>query len=215
MRLTDRSDRGRQARWSSRAGLVAVVVGLLVLATGVGAASAATLFSDNFEDGDAAGWTTTGGTWIVNHDESRVLHQSSFVANALARTGQPGWRNYTVQADVRPTSFNGLPGFAGVVARANSTTNYYALVIRPNNTVALIRTINGTATSLASAPLQVAAGSTYTLALTVSGQTLTGRVGGVAVSATDGFLLTGLAGLVTTWTSASFDNVVISTDATG
>jgi pectate lyase len=189
---------------------VTVLVGLLITATGVGAASAATLFSDNFEDGDAAGWVTTGGTWIVNNEQSRVLHQSSYVANALARVGQPGWRDYTVQADVTPTSFNGLPGFAGVVARANSTTNHYALVIRPDNTVALIRTINASETTLASARLQVSQGTSYTLSLTVSGQALTGRVGEVVVSATDGFLLSGIAGLVTTWTSASFDNVVIS-----
>lgn len=210
MRLRDRSKGGRQASWASRVGLVAVLVGLLISATGVGAASAATLFSDDFEDGNAAGWVTTGGTWIVNSEESRVLHQSSYVDNALARVGQPGWSDYTVQADVTPTSFNGLPGFAGVVARANSTTNHYALVIRPNNTVALIRTIDSNATTLASARLQVSQGSRYTLSLTVSGQTLTGRAGGVVVSATDGFLLSGLGGLVTTWTSASFDNVVIS-----
>jgi hypothetical protein len=205
MRATDR------LRWALRGGLLAVLVGLMVTAAGVGAASAATLVSDDFEDGNAAGWTTTGGTWIVNNEDSRVLHQSSFAANALARTGEPGWRNYTVRADVRPTSFNGLPGFAGVVARANSTAAYYALVIRPDDTVALIRSINGTAITLASAPLAVSAGSTYSLALTVSGQSLTGTVGDVELTASDGFLFTGAAGLVTTWTSASFDNVVIST----
>lgn len=200
----------RKLRWAMLGGLATVLVALLVTAAGVGTASAATLVSDDFEDGNAEGWTTTGGTWIVNSEASRVLNQSSFVANALARTGEPGWRNYTVQAEVTPVSFNGLPGFAGVAARVNSTTSYYALVVRPNDTAALIRTVNGTAITLASAPLQVSAGSTYTLALTVSGQTLVGRAGDVELTASDGFLFTGPAGLVTTWTSASFDNIVIS-----
>ncbi|HKS98164.1 MAG TPA: hypothetical protein VJT31_01425 [Rugosimonospora sp.] len=180
------------------------------MALAAGQASAATLVSDNFEDGNAAGWTLTGGTWIVTHEDSRVLHQSSFAANALARIGQPGWQNYTVTATVRPTSFNGLPGFAGIVARAGSTSNYYALVLRPNDTAALTRTIGGTTVTLAAIPVNVATGTTYTLSLRVAGQTLTGRVDGAALSASDGFVLQGPAGFVTTWTSASFDNFVVT-----
>jgi hypothetical protein len=212
MRHSDRSPGGRDLRWWHRGGLLAVLVALLVTTAGIGAASAATLASDDFEDGNAAGWTTTGGTWIVVREDSRVLHQSSLAANALARTGQPGWRDYTVTAQVKPTSFNGMPGFAGVVARAQSTSAYYALVVRPDDTVALLRVIGGTASTLATKRLAVAEDATYTLSLRVDGQRLTGRAGGVELAATDGFLYTGPAGLVTTWTTASFDDVTI-TDA--
>jgi hypothetical protein len=188
-----------------------ILTALLVGFTGVGTASAATLRADDFEDGNSSGWTTTGGTWIVNRDASnRVLRQSSTAANALARVGAISWRNYTVTASVRPESFNGMPGFAGVVARANSTSNYYALVLRPNDTAALTRTVNGTTQTLATARVAVEPGAWHTLSLQVEGQRLTGTVGGATLTAGDGFLHGGPAGLVTTWTTASFDSVLVT-----
>jgi hypothetical protein len=213
MHQRDRSQvhRGRR-RWH-HGGLLVGLVALLLAVVGAGTASAATLTSDDFEDGNAAGWTTTGGTWIVvTEPDSRVLHQSSLAANALARTGQPGWRDYTVTAEVTPTSFNGLPGFVGVVSRAQSTSNYYALVLRPNDTAALIRTIGGTSTTLADARVTVTEDTSYTLSLRTAGRTLTGWVNGVQLTASDGFLFGGPAGLVSTWTTASFDNVSVDTD---
>lgn len=188
-----------------------IVAALLAVFAGVGTASAATLRADDFEDGDAAGWTTTGGTWIVNLDESNhVLRQSSLAANALARTGSPSWQDYRVTAEVKPESFNGLPGFAGVVARASSTGDYYALVLRPNDTATLTRTTGGRSQTLATLSVSVDTGRWYTLSLTVDGQQLTGSVDGASFSATDGFLYGGPAGLVTTWTTASFDEVVVA-----
>lgn len=188
-----------------------IVATLLAVFTGANAASAATLRTDGFEDGDAAGWTTTGGTWIVNLDGSNhVLRQSSLAANALARTGSLSWQDYRVTAQVRPESFNGLPGFAGVVARASSTANYYALVLRPNDTAALTRTVGGRSQTLATLPVSVDTGRWYTLSLTVDGQQLTGSVDGASFGASDGFLYEGPAGFTTTWTTASFDNVLVS-----
>jgi hypothetical protein len=198
-------------RWGLRGGLLVAVTSLLIASTGVGSASAATLISDDFEDGNASGWTTTGGTWIVNWsvDTSRVLRQSSFVEDALARRGSLSLRDYTVTADVKPESFNGLPGSAGVVARASSTTTYYAFVLNANDTVALTRTANGVTQTLASARYTVDLNEWYELSLTVDGQRLTGSVGGVTLSVTDGFLYAGPAGLATTWSNTSFDNVVV------
>ncbi|MBF9133559.1 hypothetical protein I0C86_32170 [Plantactinospora sp. S1510] len=190
-----------------------VLVALLLAVTGVGTASAASLVSDDFEDGNAAGWVTTGGTWIVVREESRVLRQSSLAAGALARTGQPGWRDYTIAAEVRPDSFNGMPGFAGVVVRAQSTTTFYALVLRPNDTVALTRTVGGRSTTLATKSVTVTEDRSYTLVLRAAGRNLTGSVDGVELTASDGFIHTGPAGLVTTWTTASFDDVSVDTDA--
>ena len=196
-------------RWGRFGGLLVIMAALLVVFTGVGTAAAATL-SDDFEDGDAAGWTTTGGTWIVTSDgSSHVLRQSSLAENALAREDSVSRRNYTVTAEVKPESFNGLPGFAGVVARAQSTTNYYALVLRPNDRAALTRTVGGVTQTLATLRVSVDEDTSYTLSLRVYGQRLTGSVDGASITATDGFLHGGPAGLLTTWTTASFDDVVI------
>lgn len=192
-------------------GASAALAAVLAVFTGAGAASAATLRSDDFEDGDAAGWTPTGGTWIVNLDgTNHVLRQSSLAADALTRNGSPAWRDYRVTAEVRPESFNGLPGFAGVVARAGSAGDHYALALRPNDTAALIRTVGGRSQTLATLAVAVDEGRWYRLSLTVDGQQLTGSVDGASFGATDGFLYGGPAGLLTTWTTASFDDVVIA-----
>lgn len=197
--------------WGRVGGPLVMVAVLLAVFVGAGSASAAVMAADDFEDGNAAGWTTTGGTWIVNLDgDGHVLRQSSLAAGALARTGSPSWRDYTVTARVRPESFNGLPGYAGVVARAWSTTDYYALVLRPDDTAALTRTVGGTTQTLASAKVSVETGTWYTLSLAVNGRRLTGSVGGASLTAADGFLYGGPAGLLTTWTTASFDDVVVA-----
>lgn len=209
MQQTDRSSvRSSRRRWY-RGGLLVTAAVLAFTAFGAGTASAANLASDDFEDGTASGWTTTGGTWLVAQDGTLVLRQASMASNALARTGQPGWNDYTITAQVKAGSFYGLPGFVGVVARAQSTSNYYALVLRPNDTLALTRTIGGSSTVLASAPVSVEAGTWYTLRLTVNDREISGSANGVRVSASDSFNLSGPAGLVTTWTTASFDNVSI------
>jgi pectate lyase len=46
-----------------------------------------TLFSANFEDGNADGWTKSGGGWAVVSDGSRVYRQSSTSSDARARAG--------------------------------------------------------------------------------------------------------------------------------
>jgi len=96
------------------------------------------------------------------------------------------------------------------VARAGSTTNYYAAVLRADGTLAVTRTVNGTTLTLASARVSVDLDTWYTVSLAVSGTRLTGSVGGTSVSATDGFLYQGPAGLTTTWSVTSFDNVAVT-----
>jgi len=210
-----RSSKQHATGWKRRGGLlVTVVAAFLVVASVASSASAAAVITDNFEDGDAAGWTTTGGTWIVNSyiADSRVLRQSSLAVNAQARRGPISWQDYTVEATVTPDNFNGLPGFAGITARAQSTTVYYALVLRPNDTAALIRTIGGVPITLADVDVEVTADTSYQLSLRVVDQTLTGSVDGVELSARDGFILGGQAGLITSYTSAYFDDVVVTTE---
>jgi pectate lyase len=70
------------AAWSAAASAVLTTV----LAVAVSSpAQAATLLSDDFEDGNSSGWSTSGGTWAVVTDGSRVLRQSGSSADAIAR----------------------------------------------------------------------------------------------------------------------------------
>ena len=200
-------------RW--RAGVVAAV-SAVVLVVGVlgwsGVASAATLFSDDFEDGNSTGWTPSGGSWSVATDGSRVLRQSGTSSDARSRAGSTGWTNYTLTARVKLTAVNGSNRFAAVLARAQSNTSYYYLALRSNNTVELKKLVGGSSTTLASAPVTVSLNTWYTLSLTTTGNQLTGRVdNGTPLTATDSQFAAGQIGVATFNAAANFDDVIVET----
>ncbi|HEX4817693.1 MAG TPA: hypothetical protein VFV66_33555 [Nonomuraea sp.] len=78
-----RSDRTGPALAAAAAALVLAVAGVL----GLPSASAATLFGDDFEDGDATGWSRSGGSWSVVTDGSGAYRQSGTSADARAVAG--------------------------------------------------------------------------------------------------------------------------------
>ncbi|GIF66779.1 hypothetical protein Ais01nite_48140 [Asanoa ishikariensis] len=189
----------------------AVAAAALVLGMTSGA-SAATLFSDDFEDGNSSGWTTNGGSWSVTADGSRVLRQSSTSSDARALAGTASWTDYAVQARVRPVAFNGSNRFVAVLARVQSSTSYYYLALRSNNTVELKKLVGGSSTTLDTASVGVSAGSFYTLRLEVAGSTLRGYVNGALLAeASDSQWSSGRVGVATFYTSASFDDVAVTT----
>jgi len=196
---------------AGRAALVAVAA-LALTAALVGVAttaSAATLLSDDFEDGNSTGWTTSGGSWSVS---GGTFNQTGTSADARARAGQLSWADYTVSVRVRPNAFNGTNRFVAVLARAQSNTSYYYVALRSSNTVELKKLVGGSATTLASAPVTVSIGTWYTVSLTVSGTSLRSTVnGGTALTATDTQFAAGQAGVATFNASGSFDNVLVET----
>src|SRR5918997_4380497 len=102
----------------------AVCAALALWLTFGAAAQTQVLFTDDFEDGNANGWTKTGGTWTVVTDGTRVYKQSGTSSDARARAGSSAWTNYAVQARVKPLSFNGTDRFVALLARAQSNTSY-------------------------------------------------------------------------------------------
>ncbi|GIE36719.1 hypothetical protein Ait01nite_097640 [Actinoplanes italicus] len=195
-------------RWIT-IGVAAAASALLLTAVVSGPAQAESLFGDTFDDGNADGWSRNGGSWSVVTDGTPAYRQSTTSGNARALTGSTSWTDYTVQARVKTT------GTAGVAARAQSTSQYYTLVLTAAGTAQIQRVSGGTATALATGT--VSAGTSWrTLALTVSGSTLTGRVDGVqVVQAADGAFGSGRIGLVTSSASATFDDVAVDTTAPG
>ncbi|HEX6682328.1 MAG TPA: hypothetical protein VF062_06010 [Candidatus Limnocylindrales bacterium] len=171
-------------------------------------ADAATLFSDDFNDGNANGWTTSGGSWSVS---SGTYNQSGSSADAKAQAGSLSWTGTTVQARVRPNSFGGSSARAvGVAARAQSMSSFYSLVLTPTS-VQIRRGV----TTLVSASLGVTTSTFYTLRLEAYGSTLRGFVNGnLLVSTSDGSFASGRIGLVSSYTAGSFDDVVV-TDVPG
>ncbi|GAA2370571.1 hypothetical protein Cme02nite_45370 [Catellatospora methionotrophica] len=190
--------------WVATAVLAATVA---FSAVAVGRADAANLFSDDFADGNASGWSTSGGSWSVS---GQAYRQSGTGADAKAQAGSTAWTDYTVQARVQPTAFGNSTRAAGVLARAQNTTNFYALVLTGAGTAQLRRVSGGGVTTLASAPVTVTTGTWYTLALRVSGSQLSGAVNGATlVSTADGTFASGRVGLTASYASAAFDDVTV------
>jgi pectate lyase len=198
---------GRGTRIALVAGITAAVTAL-VFTIGT-AANAATLFSDDFDDGNASGWSTSGGTWSVS---SGGYSQSSTGASAKALAGSTSWTTATASARVRANTFSGSGSRGiGVAARVQSTSSFYALVLTPTS----VQIRKGATTTLASASFSAATGTWYTLTLSATGSSLVGSVNGTQVlSTSDSSYATGRAGLVANYTAGSFDDVLV-TDAAG
>jgi hypothetical protein len=90
-------------------------------------------FTDDFDDGDMAGWTVGGllGSWTVSAQEG-VLRQNSndfggtegddgTYLGTYVTAGGPTWRDYDLQAKVRPVDNDGI----GLLFRYEDPSNYY------------------------------------------------------------------------------------------
>ncbi|MCW6005250.1 DUF1080 domain-containing protein, partial [Micromonospora sp. CPCC 205371] len=203
----------RRALLAATAGsLAAALTAMIGLST---TAAAATVFSDDFNDSNANGWTTSGGSWSVVNDGTPTYQQGGTSSDARARAGSTSWTNYTVTTRVKPTAVNGSNRFVAVLARAQSATSYYYLALRSNNTVELKKLVNGSSTTFATASVTFTLNTWYTLSLEVSGSTLRGTVnGGTPLTATDTQFSSGQIGVATFNASARFDDVLV-TDGPG
>ncbi|MFC0028610.1 pectate lyase [Micromonospora chaiyaphumensis] len=191
--------------------LLAAGAGATVAALAAGtvtSAFAATVFSDTFSDGDAAGWSKSGGTWAV---ADGAFSQSS-TASELARqfAGQTSWTDYQVQARVRPTGFGSSSALVGLAARASSSTKMYRLALLGSGRAEL-QAVNGSQiTSLGSATVGAATGTWYTLRIEASGSTIRGYVNGTQIGGGSNSLVgAGRIGLVTAYAAGSFDDVSV------
>ena len=180
-----------------------------------GRASAAIVFTQDFESGTAHGWQFTGGQWAVSTDGSRVLRQSrSGPGTARAGAGDATWRGYTLTARVKPTSLSGPHAATGIIARAG-TGSGYDLALRSGNRVELARVTAGQRTVLATAGLTLRTGRWYALSLRADGDQLqasvSGPSGAVTLTATDATSAAGAIALFTERAAAAFDDVVVDT----
>lgn len=73
-------------------------------------------WGDNFDDGNDFGWTRFEGMWSVKDEELRA----SSVSPAKSLTGEPGWSDYSVEADLQMMENTGR---AGLLIRASEPAN--------------------------------------------------------------------------------------------
>lgn len=198
-------------RLSILAAVATVIAGVALAST----ANAATLFADDFEDGNASGWSKSGGDWSVVSDGSQVLQQSK-PDSELARqfAGSSGWTSYTVQARVKPTGFDGSGTYAGIAARAAGSTKMYRLVLINTNRAELQYHNGSSVTVIGGANLTVSTGTWYSLQITLSGSSISGFVNGIQVgSGSDNAIGSGRIALLTFHATARFDDVLVTDSA--
>lgn len=193
--------------------LTVIIVLLFTVQAGV---SAATLFSDDFEDGNYTGWSKSGGSWSVVTDGTKVFKQASTSAISYAYTGSTSWTNYSIQARAKILTFNGTGRPVGVTARFSSTSNFYYAVLKNGNQLELGKKVSGGTTALASKSYSVNTGTWYTLKLSVNGSQLQFYVNNVLeLTATDSTFSSGKIGLYTYNTAAEFDDILVESGDVG
>ncbi|MEV0326802.1 LamG-like jellyroll fold domain-containing protein [Micromonospora echinospora] len=178
-------------------------------------ASAATVFTEDFQSGSLSAWSKSGGDWSITTDGSQVVRQTNTTSgNARFFAGDTTWTAYTVQARVKPITL-GANGHASLLARVTGSTKYYRLALLPANQVQLQAVDGSTVTTLASATRTVTTGTWHTLAIDVSGTTIRASVDGTTIGqGTSTLVGTGRIGLQTGYSSAAFDDVTVTTNTT-
>lgn len=169
------------------------------------------LAADNFEAGNAAGWTAEAGAWsVATASGTQVYRQADAAATARAVIGQPTWTNQLIELDVRPQSFGSPGGWAGLLFRYVDAGHHYAVVLREGNTIELRRIDDGVVTTLATATTPVTAGTLSVLRLNAVGNSLkVYRDGALVLQALDGTYPAGKVALATAGAAADFDDVVV------
>ena len=106
--------------------------------------------------------------------------------------GTREWTNYVVSADVTPH----LVSRAGVAARVQGLTRFYALMVTLDQKVQLVKSVHSESV-LAEAEFNWTLGDTLNMSLHVNGDELVGEINGaVVLTATDAALDSGAIGLV-------------------
>ena len=190
--------------------------GLAVLALCLAAAPAAhaqALFSDNFNDGNASGWTATSGSWSVATDGTPVYRVASNGGNVRSNAGNSAWTNYSVQARIKPLSFSSATSvrWASLLGRYRDTGNYYYVALQNDNVLRLRRFVGSSSTTLAERAFTVNTGTWYTVRLDLNGSALSVFVNGaLQLSATDSAISSGRIAVAAYGASASYDDVVVN-----
>ncbi|NOV02029.1 DUF1080 domain-containing protein [Paenibacillus sp. LMG 31457] len=176
-------------------------------------ANAASLLSSNFNDGTAAGWTPTSGTWSVVQDAGNYVYSQSSTSEGRTSAGSQSWTDYSVEAKVKVEDFNGS-NRAYVAGRYKDGNNFYAasLYNSSGGTLEIRKKVSGSTTTLASKTnYPLAAGTWYTVKLEMVGSSIKMYVNGVLqLSTVDTSLTSGAVGLVAYKTVSKFDDVVVT-----
>lgn len=169
------------------------------------------LLYEDFEDNTANGWTVVDGNWDIITDGTKVYH--SQITDSLSRVvvGDTAWDSYSVQVNVKTNSWNGgVVGNCGILARYTDINNYIIFNFS-NGELRIKKQVAGVFTLLASKAYTQNLNTWYTLKAELSGSTLKLYVNGnLELSAYDGSLTAGKAGLIASAGDTRFDNFTVT-----
>lgn len=190
------------------------VIGIIVILAimSYSLVSAAVVFSDDFNDGNATGWTVQYGTWSVVSDSGSYVYYKSGTDEGRSSAGSQSWTNCSVQARVKVDNFNGS-NRAYVCGRYKDGNNYYAASLM-SNTIEIRKKVSGSSSTLVSKSYTVATGTWYTVKLELNRSTINMYINGsLQLTTTDSSLTSGAVGLVPYKVTAKYDDVIV--DDTG
>jgi hypothetical protein len=170
------------------------------------------VLQDNFEDGDAAGWSISQGAMMVaQRGPSQVLRQAEPSGNATAVLDASGTTNQSVQADLRTLAFGEGQRWLGLATRYTNADNYYAAILDGDGFVQLRRVQAARTIAIDSRALPVPAGRRFHVRLESIGSRHRVYVNGIRlIDAFDSHLTSGRVALLTRGASGEFDNVVVT-----
>ncbi len=165
---------------------------------------------DNFDDGNAIGWTQSSATWsVASVDGDYHYRQGDPSGWHHADRGDSAWSGYLVEAKVKPISY----GSVGAVTLSFLCTdggNGYFVSLASNGDLKLKKSVSGTQTELDIVTGVIQAGVEYTIKAAKIGTTLKVWLNGVAVlSATDSTYDSGKVSVGTWNATADFDDIIV------
>ena len=168
---------------------------------------------EDFQGAAAVAWQQLTASRLApaTSGNSRVWRQSNLAGDTGALLTDGDWANQSIQADIRPTAFDGADRWVGLAARWQDSDNHYYVSLRNGNRLSLRRKVEGEVRQLASATLSVATGRTYRVQLEARADEILVNVDGrTRLRAIDRALTHGTAGFLGYRTRYDIDNVVVS-----
>jgi hypothetical protein len=135
---------------------------------GAGGTGVAAAFCDDFEDGDAGGWTPEVGSWAITSDDSLTLEGGPTESMAIA--ADTTFADQIVEARIKVLSFPSSSSSyrAGLIARYTGGSNFYSLSLAGNGRLRVLHG-NSTVSGCSDFAANVVAGTWYTLRFEVTG----------------------------------------------
>jgi hypothetical protein len=188
--------------------------------TNLSSTTCPTVFLDDFNDGNAAGWIPISGAWAVLPATPSIPYGQtsdkggSWNIFTTFYTGEQ-FTNFTIEVEIASTS-SLLPGAynVGVALRGDGSKNYYRVIFHPELTGGAFRVqriVNGVIQDIVSNTTFSTPPASNALKVAVHGNTFRAYVNGQFVrSWNDNTFSTGYIGLTTENGSANFDNVRVT-----